>query len=87
MQEIQEFTAAIAAAAEEQHAATNEISNNVAAAASGTKSVVSGLERVSVAIGDMRTSADTVLTASATVEKAAESLRSSVDGFLRKVAV
>ena len=87
MQEIQEFTAAIAAAAEEQHAATNEISNNVAAAASGTKSVVSGLERVSVANGDMRTSADTVLTASATVEKAAENLRSSVDGFLRKVAV
>jgi len=87
MQEIQQFTAAIAAAAEEQHSATNEISHNVAAAASGTRSVVSGLERVSVAIGDMRTSADTVLTASATVEKAAESLRSSVDGFLRKVAV
>jgi methyl-accepting chemotaxis protein len=87
MQEIQQFTAAIAAAAEEQHSATNEISHNVAAAASGTRSVVSGLERVSVAIGDMRTSADTVLTASATVEKAAENLRSSVDGFLRKVAV
>jgi methyl-accepting chemotaxis protein len=87
MQEIQQFTAAIAAAAEEQHSATNEISNNVAAAASGTRSVVSGLEGVSVAIGDMRTSADTVLTASATVEKAAESLRGSVDGFLRKVAL
>jgi methyl-accepting chemotaxis protein len=87
MQEIQQFTAAIAAAAEEQHSATSEISNSVAAAASGTKSVVSGLERVSDAIGDMRTSADTVLTASATVEKAADSLRSSVEGFLRKVAV
>jgi methyl-accepting chemotaxis protein len=86
MQEIQKFTAAIAAAVEEQHAATNEISNNVAAAASGTKLVVSGIERVSGAIGDMRTSADTVLAASATVEKAADSLRGSVDGFLRKVA-
>jgi methyl-accepting chemotaxis protein len=87
MQEIQQFTAAIAAAVEEQHAATSEISNNVAAAASGTKSVVSGLQRVSGAIDDMRTSADTVLAASGTVEKAAESLRGSVDGFLRKVAM
>jgi methyl-accepting chemotaxis protein len=87
MQEIQKFTAAVAAAVEEQHAATNEISNNVAAAASGTRSVVSGMERVSGAIGDMRNSADTVLAASATVEKAADSLRGSVDGFLRKVAV
>jgi len=87
MQEIQQFTAAIAAAIEQQHAATNEISDNVAAAASGTKSVVSELERVSGAIGDLRNSADTVLTVSATVEQAADSLRDSVDGFLRKVAV
>ena len=87
MQEIQQFTAAIAAAVEQQHAATSEISNNVAAAAAGTKSVVSDLQRVSTAIADMRNSADTVLTASAAVEKAADSLRGSVDGFLRKVAV
>jgi methyl-accepting chemotaxis protein len=87
MQEIQQFTAAIAAAIEEQHAATNEISNNVSVAASGTKSVVSDLQRVSAAIADMRNSADTVLTASAAVEKAADSLRGSVDGFLSKVAV
>jgi methyl-accepting chemotaxis protein len=87
MQEIQQFTAAIAAAIEEQHAATNEISNNVSVAASGTKSVVSDLQRVSGAIADMRNSADTVLAASAAVEKAADSLRGSVDGFLSKVAV
>jgi methyl-accepting chemotaxis protein len=87
MQEIQQFTAGIAAAIEEQHAATNEISNNVSVAASGTKSVVSDLQRVSAAIGDMRNSADTVLAASAAVEKAADSLRGSVDGFLSKVAV
>ncbi len=47
----------------------------------------SGLQRVSTAIADMRNSADTVLAASAAVEKAADSLRGSVDGFLRKVAV
>jgi methyl-accepting chemotaxis protein len=87
MQEIQQFTAAIAAAIEQQHAQTGEISKNVAAAASGTKSVVSGLERVSTGISDMRNSADTVLAASDAVENAAESLRGSVDGFLRKVVM
>ncbi len=87
MQEIEQFTGAIATAAEEQHAATAEISSNVAAAASGTRSVVSDLQRVSTAIADMRNAADTVLTASAVVENAASQLRGSVDGFLRKVAV
>ena len=87
MEEIRQFTTAIASAIEEQHAATGEISNNVAAAALGTRSVVAVLERVSGAIGNMHSSSDTVLTASSAVEKAAESLRGSVDGFLRKVAM
>jgi methyl-accepting chemotaxis protein len=87
MQEIQQFTAAIATAIEQQHAATSQISNNVTAAASGTKSVVSGLQRVAAAIADLHSSAETVLVASAAVEKAADSLRGNVDGFLRKVAV
>ncbi len=87
MQEIEQFTGAIAAAAEEQHAATAEISSNVTAAASGTRSVVSDLQRVSTTLAGMRNAADTVLTASAVVENAAVQLRGSVDGFLRKVAV
>ncbi|MFZ3339224.1 MAG: PAS-domain containing protein [Xanthobacteraceae bacterium] len=87
MEEIRLFTAAIASSIEQQNAATGEISNNVAAAAVGTRSVVAVLERVSGAIADMQSSADTVLTASAAVENAAESLRGSVDGFLRKVAM
>jgi methyl-accepting chemotaxis protein len=87
MEEVRQFTSAIATSVEQQNAATAEISDNVAAAASGTKSVVAVLQRVSGAITDMRSSADTVLTASDAVEKAAESLRGSVDGFLRKVAM
>jgi methyl-accepting chemotaxis protein len=87
MEEIRQFTAAIASSIEEQNAATGEISNNVTAAAVGTRSVVGVLERVSGAIADMQSSADTVLTAAAAVEKAAESLRGSVDGFLGKVAI
>jgi ABC-type transporter Mla subunit MlaD len=87
MEEVRQFTSAIATSVEQQNAATAEISDNVAAAASGTKSVVAVLQRVAGAITDMRSSADTVLTASAAVEEAAESLRGSVDGFLRKVAM
>jgi methyl-accepting chemotaxis protein len=87
MDEIRQFTTAIASSIEEQHAATGEISHNVTTAAMGTRSVVAVLERVSRAIGDMRGSADTVLTASMAVEKAADSLRDSVDGFLNKVAI
>jgi methyl-accepting chemotaxis protein len=87
LQEIQEFSAAISTSVEQQNTATREISVSVEAAASGTRSVVAVLERVSVAIADMHASADTVLAASLAVEKAADSLRGSVDGFLRKVAV
>jgi methyl-accepting chemotaxis protein len=87
VQDIEQFTAAIASAVEQQHASTSQISSNVATAAAGTKSVVAVLQRVATAIADMRSSADTVLTASQSVEKAAENLRGSVDGFLRKVAV
>jgi methyl-accepting chemotaxis protein len=87
MEEITQFTSAIATSVEQQHAATSEISDNVTAAAVGTKSVVAVLQRVSGAISDLHSSADTVLTASATVEKAAASLRGSVDGFLHKVAI
>jgi NO-binding membrane sensor protein with MHYT domain/methyl-accepting chemotaxis protein len=87
MEEIRQFTTAIATSVEEQHAATGEISNNVTAAATGTRSVVAVLQRVSGAIENMHSSADTVLAASSAVERAAESLRGSVDGFLRKVAM
>ncbi|MGO9048929.1 MAG: methyl-accepting chemotaxis protein [Xanthobacteraceae bacterium] len=86
MQEIRQFTAAIATSVEQQNSAMREISGSVAAAAFGTKSVVAVLGRVSDAIANMHDSADTVLAASQAVEKAADSLRSSVDGFLRKVA-
>jgi methyl-accepting chemotaxis protein len=87
MEDVRQFTAAIATSVEQQHSATSDISDNVAAAASGTKSVVAALQRVSGAIADMRSSADTVLATAAAVEKAADSLRGSVDSFLRKVAV
>jgi methyl-accepting chemotaxis protein len=87
MEEIRLFTSAIATSVEQQNAATSEISNNVAAAATGTRSVVGDLQQVSTAIADMHSSADTVLTAANAVQHAADSLRESIDGFLRKVAM
>jgi methyl-accepting chemotaxis protein len=87
VQEIDQFTSAIASAVEEQHASTSQISCNVATAAAGTRSVVTVLQQVSTAVADMQSSAETVLAASRSVEKAADSLRSNVDGFLRKVAI
>ncbi len=87
MEEIRQFTSAIATSVEQQNSATGEISENVAQAASGTRSMVAVLQRVAGAITDMQSSADTVLSASAAVENAAESLRKSVDGFLSKVAI
>ncbi len=87
MEEIRLFTSAIATSVDQQNAATSEISNNVATAATGTRSVVGALQQVSAAIADMHSSADTVLTAANAVQKAADSLRESVDGFLRKVAM
>jgi methyl-accepting chemotaxis protein len=87
MQEIRQFTSAIATSVEQQNAATQEISGSVAAAAAGTKSVVAVLGRVSDVIANMHDSADTVLAASQAVERAADSLRGSVDGFLGKVAI
>ena len=86
-QDIKQFTAAIATSVEQQSAATHEISQNVEQAASRTKSVVAVLQRVSAAFAEMQSSADTVLKASQAVEKASQSLRVSVDAFLRKVAV
>jgi methyl-accepting chemotaxis protein len=86
-QDIKQFTAAIATSVEQQSAATFEISQNVEQAASRTKSVVAVLRRVSTASAEMQTSADTVLKASQAVEKASQSLRGSVEAFLRKVAV
>ena len=87
MEDIRQFTAAIAASVQQQGGATNDISDNVAAAADGTKSVVAVLHRVASTVAAMRNSADTVGAASVTVEKAAEALRDSIDGFLNKVAV
>jgi methyl-accepting chemotaxis protein len=87
MQEIDEYTSAVAASVQQQSAATSEISQNVASAADGSKLIVTVLSEVAGATTETQESAQTVLAVSESVEKAAANLRSEVEGFLTKVAV
>jgi methyl-accepting chemotaxis protein len=87
MQEINQYTAAVAASVEQQNAATGEISHNVASAAKGTGHVVEVLGEVAGAATETRASAEVVRDASATVETAVANLRLEVEDFLAKVAV
>lgn len=87
MRGINEATTGVAAAIDEQSAATGEISQSIANAASGTGNAVSMLGAVSGAASDTRNAAEVVLGASDTVGKAVTNLRSEVETFLTKVAV
>jgi methyl-accepting chemotaxis protein len=87
MQEINQYTAAVAAAVEQQNSATEEISHNVAGAAQGTGHVVTVLTEVAQAATETRWSAQIVQDASETVETAVANLRLEVEDFLAKVAV
>jgi methyl-accepting chemotaxis protein len=87
MEEISDYTSAVAASVEQQNAATGEISHNVTSAAQGTVMAVSVLGEVAGAATATRSSAETVLNASKSVESAVANLRGEVEGFLDKVAV
>jgi methyl-accepting chemotaxis protein len=87
MQDIERNATAVAAAVEEQNAATGEISHNVAGAAMGTNDVVAALDQVTGAATETRRSAETVLGASRSVDEAVSNLRNELDSFLQKVAI
>jgi methyl-accepting chemotaxis protein len=87
MREIDVFTSSTAAAAAQQSVATQEISQNVTGAADGAKTIVSVLNELAGAATKTQQSAQTVLTASESVEEAAATLRGEVESFLTQVAV
>ena len=87
MQEISGYTSAVAAAVEEQNAATGEISQNVSSAAQGAGTIVGGAGRRRRRRHRHAQSAETVLSASRSVESAVAALRGEVETFLGKVAV
>jgi methyl-accepting chemotaxis protein len=86
MHEADGFTSAIAAAVEEQGAATEEISRNVQMAAQGTGELTGNVAGVSGAIVETSRAADQVLDASSKLGSHASALKHEVDRFLAEVA-
>jgi methyl-accepting chemotaxis protein len=84
--DISRYASAVAGSIEEQSAANLEISNNVENAAKETSKIVAVLGEVADAAVATRTSAEIVLTASESVERAIENLRREVASFLGNVA-
>jgi methyl-accepting chemotaxis protein len=80
--EINEVTTAIAAAVEEQGAATREIARTIHHAATGTSEVSSNIVGVSQASSEAGSAAADVLTASGALRREASLLREEIDGFL-----
>ena len=86
IREIDEIGSAIAAAVEEQGAATGEIARNVQQAAAGTAQVSSNIAGVNEAVSETGRTADSVLAGAQELSRQSESLRQHFDGFMREVA-
>ncbi|SDQ20162.1 HAMP domain-containing methyl-accepting chemotaxis protein [Pseudovibrio sp. Tun.PSC04-5.I4] len=86
MDEVTEYTSAIATAVEQQGAATTEISRNVQEAAMGTSSANENMALVSEAVSETNTASSRVLTASSEVTENTRALGREVDDFLTAVA-
>lgn len=86
MSQVDEYTGTISAAVEQQGAATNEISGNVQEAAKGTQEVTRNIATISEKAQVTSSSAEKVLSASSHVTSRADTLRDTVDRFLKAVA-
>ena len=85
VKEIAEISNAIAAAVEQQGAATSEIARNVEQAASGTAAVTQEIGDVRAVAGQTDAGAEAALTAAAELQQQAASLKSNVDDFLQTI--
>ena len=83
--EISQVTTAIAAAIEEQGAATGEITRNVQQAALGTQEVANNIAGVSAAAGETGAAAHQVLGAATELSQQAERMRQDVATFVAAV--
>ncbi len=83
--EINHIATAIAAAVEEQDAATREIARNVQQAAVGTQEIANNIAGVQTTTQGAASSADNVLSAASTLSREAETLRREVDGFINRI--
>jgi methyl-accepting chemotaxis protein len=87
MGEISARTSNAAALVLQQDTETAEITHSAASAAHGTSAVVVVLSEVSDAAIGTRSAAETVLTASSSVDTSVGDLRAEIESFLSKVAV
>ncbi|WP_246101919.1 methyl-accepting chemotaxis protein [Methylobacterium terricola] len=85
IREISSLTTTIAAAVEEQNAATHEIVRNVAQAAAGAGEVMSGTASVSASAEETGRTAARVTTASSEVSERSRELKNQTEAFLRSV--
>jgi methyl-accepting chemotaxis protein len=85
MRRVDELTAAIASAVEEQGAATREISQNVQMAAAGTQTLAANIVTVSDAIAETSRSAGNVMGAADQVSGASDRLAAEVQAFFVKL--
>ena len=83
--EIDNVTTAIAAAVEQQGAATREIARNIQHAAGGTSEVSSNIVGVSTASAEAGSAAVAVLGASGALRREAATLRAEIDAFLASI--
>ena len=86
IREIDEIGSAIAAAVEEQGAATGEIARNVQQAAAGTAQVSSNIAGVNEAVSETGRTAESVLAGAQELSRQSESLRQHFEDFMREVA-
>ena len=86
MSEVSSFTAAIAAAVEEQHAATSEIAMSIKIASDGTVLASTSVTSVVTEIEHTADEAKRVLSASQGIQAVATRLSASVEQFLDEVA-
>jgi len=83
--EISEIATTIASAVEEQGAATQEISRNVAQAAQGTQEVSANIAGVNQAAGETGAAAGQVLTAAQELSRQSAQLRTEMDRFVTQI--
>jgi len=83
--EIRDISTSIAAAVEEQSAATSEIARNIQQAAGGAQEVSGTIGEVSQAAAETGTAAGQVLSSARTLSHEADTLRGTVESFLRNV--
>ena len=82
---ISEIASTVAAAVEQQGAATNEIANNVQQAARGTAQVTENIASVSTAAQETGIASTQMLASADELSKRGEELKTQVDHFLARV--